>query len=725
MSVTNRINLYFSENFSGVTLSAKKDSEELETKLTNGQSSYKVVVYTSKDLYEDLSGSMVDCLICNTNGNIIDLCALTPKATSSGAYVFYGTIRIPKFLKSGSEIYIGITYWLKTSSGKKKFYKSNSVKIKMDSAIGENLSYSLDPTSDDIVFYGKDSRYSTYLNKIHSIFDQSLSISSVKVDDKNKRDLIVSYIVNNTGKTESVRWTSPGLLELGAITSSGGGKIGKNTKASNGFSGGKNAESGADCVSVGRDTDSNLEGIALGFGAKAYAKASIAIGKQPRIDLDSPYSIYIGQNITDKDKKYGKIRTDETTGRVEICKSQFSILLGNNLFISESPSSIVIGNNRALAKESVDVKSGEKEFQKNYITAFKAKNCVIIGRANRTNYSEKTINIGDVNFARYANNSILIGNNINSIRAKATDAEIKNNVAPEIGSSIGIGRNIILGHSSCIAIGTGATVGVTSKGKAIKTNNTGDSAAAIAIGKGTWAPRPGSIAFGVLAKAAHKGCISIGAGAYAGPSNVQKSTSTNTTQTTLKDSVWDDFTKKPDEDIARSAIAIGYNAKSYAAGAVQIGNGQNSMKNSLKFRNTQIVDTKGNVCANLSSEGITGVLPITKGGIGADNKKSGLANLGVRVQYHTFTFTKEDLKDGVHNKTLPFYHKYSAVPFVFAEVVLLGTNGEEISPSDYNYFISEITNKGVKFKFAFPSQKKNIKVRLQLLILDRGLRLTS
>lgn len=48
---------------------------------------------------------------------------------------------------------------------------------------------------------------------------------------------------------------------------------------------------------------------------------------------------------------------------------------------------------------------------------------------------------------------------------------------------------------------------------------------------------------------------------------------------------------------ATTGVALGYNAKVNAANAAQIGSGTNSVANSLKFRDTEIVDGSGNVNA--------------------------------------------------------------------------------------------------------------------------------
>ena len=142
-------------------------------------------------------------------------------------------------------------------------------------------------------------------------------------------------------------------------------------------------------------------------------------------------------------------------------------------------------------------------------------------------------------------------------------------------SNISIGRDCIAAERSCIAIGSNAISGAykDTEGNLVSSyvNYPANSEpSSIAIGRNSKAVGHAAISLGKNSSATRWSSIAIGQEAEAGPNM------TNYTRET-------DYNKDPNKT-GNESIAIGYQAKARALGAVQIGNGTNTTENSLQFK---------------------------------------------------------------------------------------------------------------------------------------------
>ena len=444
-----------------------------------------------------------------------------------------------------------------------------------------------------------------------------------------------------------------GTVESG---NGGGGKVGYLTELKGnkrGFSGGRQA--------------STYDGAAVGFQAKsAYGFAG---GKQAKSNYNN---IAIGNNSTASTVKDNNIAIG-TEAKIE--DSGQAIVIGRNSKIVDSSRSVLIGG------------AGEKIDDENKVST-----------PSIFEQSKKTIGIGTRLTSNKGSYSILIGDNIANIRPVYEDTPQHTH----FWSNISIGRDSVAPERGCIAIGPRSVAGAyrkpgegavessyevyptsissTELKDSDEKNNLGEPAA-IAIGRAACAYGHASVSIGKLSVAARRNSIAIGNNAEAGPD--YKSYSRLKSATDGNDGV--------------EAIAIGYNAKAKANGAVQIGSGLNEIKNSLKFQDTPIVQN-GCVQVNLNSgKGASGILALKNGGTGAKTALGARRNIGLvtgivhREPTLDWGFKGGAItgRDFTFNFAKELEYKFTKAPRVFLS--LRFPKNEQFSPLSINYYVKEIT----------------------------------
>lgn len=605
--------------------------------------------------------------------------------------IWQGTSSLLKEVRGGTKIKAGVRYTLNEN----KFYTSPievSIKKSIDNTNKTEIE-NLPPDFNSIL---------TILTK----FDNAKAIDNIKTaklsEFKSPYDVPDGIVIPENDDPYCLfiqykgdtKYTYTGIIsltpiELGLIEdytggegeegTGGGGKVGYGaylggfyeTGGKRGFAGGRDAIA-TDGAAVGYKSEAE-EGFSGGMKAKSHNK-SIAIGTEASVDNNSKNGIAIGAETL-------------------INNSENAVIIGTRNQVYSSPHSVIIGSS---AKTKDDGQDGSIE--------------------NILDNSKETIVIGNGIRPSKSNQSILIGEEVYSICPAYGTEENKDSENRDIWGAIGLGRYAIAAERSCIAIGPNTVSGCYKDedgyiNSSYEQYTSVNEPAAIAIGRGCKAVGHASVALGKHALATRFNGIAIGNEAEAGP-NIKEYSRLST---------YDDDGENND---GNAAIAIGWQAKAKAAGAIQLGRGINTTVDSLQFRNTTIVKD-GLVQFDLGKTGAQGILPVTKGGTGAATKRGARQCLGIYTGNKTWSLPLSDFSNNTGKDIAINYaaYKFKSPPKLWLNLRFSST--EQTSPVLFNYYIKEITTEKVTIRVDYWSQdwdasKKNNKLTFAFDVLAIG-----
>ena len=467
----------------------------------------------------------------------------------------------------------------------------------------------------------------------------------------------------------SVDKVALGLITESKGESGGGGTVGdeaKLNKSGRGFAGGYKAET-CDGAAVGYDTESD-NGFSGGSEAKSHSN-NIAIGNKAYA-LDKEGNIVIGTEagvlVNKKDEEGKEIEPKEIANS--------NVVIGEKNKIINTTESVLVGSSAGVPAPNEEGKGGDYKSGRAY-------------RESWINDSARVVGVGTQIQAQDSHYSVLIGNKLFSeLLEYPGGAEETEGQHGHIWGNIAIGDAAYAPERGCIAIGKYAVSGClldkeAKTGEDLSTVRTSyqkyrraNEPDSIAIGRLTKAVGHASIALGKRSMATRYNSIAIGDAAEAGP-NMANYT------------ILEKLDSKSQDGVA--AIAIGYLAKAKADGAVQIGYGTNTTENSLQFRNTMIVKN-GAVQCNLEGDGVTGLLPLEHGGLGAKTKLGARRRIGLYTPSKTFKIATKTFEKGTGQDIeidISSY-KFSETPKVFLNLRFAKDN---TSPVLFNYYVKSVT----------------------------------
>ena len=620
-----------------------------------GQDAYDVEITTNSQ------NLIYNFVITNLNNEPIESILMTAAENNGTTAVYKVRSTIAKFLKSGSKIFIGVTYQIMDKSGKLTNYSSKPLPVILNSSINNYV--------DPLELKANFSVVADLLTK----FNSAKAIEGFEVVENSKDktyELFVKYV--GIEEKQSLKTITPSVEQLGLVIkregdTGGGGTVGTDAEINydkTGFAGGYGARTTRGAA-VGEKAYST-SGFAGGSNASSKAGGGIAIGANSEVYQKSTSGIAIGT---------GSTNIDNTA----------SIAIGRYSISNASSYAVVIGST------GFDGTNDDK-----YITdrIDKDKNSLPpLANQTRATSSPRSVIIGYRAYGVRTEDSVIIGNSASSRSPK--------NLANR--RCVSVGYMSITRNNSCISIGDEAKAGTTYYGLQISGNKSEESksggygnVSAIAIGRCAWARRHSSIALGKHAQAVQHGCLAIGHHSVAGNTNKQYNSKPSSEET----------------DGSRS-VAIGWRAVASASGAVQLGTGTNTTKDSLQFKGVTIV--KDNVVqVNLSGKGMNGTLPLKKGGTGATSAAGARKNLGIYYGTQAVKDLKiSSLSSTGKNITVTFPKdiKFSSPPQVIAN---LSFGSDDYDPACHHFFIKSISKTGFVLRYNYSgtsgSAKKNFNI---------------
>ena len=660
--------------------------EEIEWTADQGQ--YKIILETDDSILFD----NINFILSDKQNNPKEYIIMSQQERG----IYEGESALARAIKGGTRVKLGAQYTIEEVP-----YSTEPILVSIKESILSKIGISLEEEPETYV--EQITELITKFNSAKAIekivtakfdaFDESqfevedgVSIPEVEENKEYPYCLFVKYQGNE--KYTYVGIISLTTVELGLVedyttvetdSTGGGGKVGYGaylggfyeTGGKRGFAGGRDAIA-TDGAAVGYESEAE-EGFSGGMKAKSHNK-SIAIGTEASVDNNSKNGIAIG-------------------AETYINNSENAVIIGTRNQVYSSPHSVIIGSS---AKTKDDGQDGSIE--------------------NILDNSKETIIIGNGIRPSKSSQSILIGEEVYSTCPTYGTEENKDSENRSIWGAIGLGRYAIAAERSCIAIGPNTVSGCyKDEGGNINSSyeqyTSVNEPAAIAIGRGCKAVGHASVALGKYALATRFNGIAIGNEAEAGP-NIKEYSRLST---------YDDDGENND---GNAAIAIGWQAKAKAAGAIQLGRGINTTAASLQFRNTTIVKD-GLVQFDLGKTGAQGILPVTKGGTGAATKRGARQCLGIYTGNKTWSLPLSDFKNNTGKDIVINYpaYKFKSPPKLWLNLRFSST--EQTSPVLFNYYIKEITDKKVTIRVDYWSQdwdasKKNNKLTFAFDVLAIG-----
>ena len=608
--------------------------------------------------------------IIDEEENTIEQVALTRLTVlenlENDLYCYGGISKVAKLLKSGTRIKIGLVY--ADTLEQKGVVTTIPLTINLINSIGV-----LTVSSEELIANKE------VIEQLLTIFGSGKAIEGLEIKDESGEKFLYAQYAGQNYEKAKIGKVSSSLEELGIRNKNnsegnpGGGQLGYGAKATGGFAGGKNAQT-THGAAIGLDAKS-VNGVALGQKANSIENNSIAIGTEAYIKSASSAlnstsnngNIAIGSGALvkwpDAKTPYGNIG------------------IGTNVNVQECQRSIVIGSSETIP-------SGKDwNDNKNIYTSIK------MPFASMSRYTNNAVVVGSGAYAMVAKQPIILGANAAVIGVTSTTKS--SGYKPSY--AIAIGSAALSRASGGIAIGHRAIVGAEAETGKIYTSNkalelAGKQINAIAIGERSKARRLNSIAIGSQAHSCYQNNIAIGFKAIAGnPESIKK------------------YEKKSPYDAeVGGAIAIGSNSYARSPGSVQIGPGENTRANSLKFQNVEIVKN-GKVCVNLSNSEHTGVLPVSKGGTGAENKGQALKNLGIYSGSLEF-YPDNDAKStrGKEYEIITFKDNKGKNFFKKPPRVILSYRSlaSKLNPSLHHFMVTEVTKDYCKIQYKYSGDSK-------------------
>ena len=229
---------------------------------------------------------------------------------------------------------------------------------------------------------------------------------------------------------------------------------------------GKDAKAtGNHAVALGGETESGVQSVSVGYGAKSESYGSISIGELASSDITSPTSTVIGANSSVTNSGNSVILGYQSTIKGSVSPGANSLVVGNNSQIDNSNSAIAIGGAANISNSMSGVSLGIGTTIDNSGAG------IAIGAASSAKNSGDGIAIGDASSAKNSGAGIAIGtiSEVSAVQAIAIGAGAK--ASGEKSISIGTGNEVKGNKSS--AIGDPSYIDTTATGTHVQGNDNG------------------------------------------------------------------------------------------------------------------------------------------------------------------------------------------------------------------------------------------------------------
>ena len=245
---------------------------------------------------------------------------------------------------------------------------------------------------------------------------------------------------------------------------------------------GKDAKAtGNHAVALGGETESGVQSVSVGYGAKSESYGSISIGELASSDITSPTSTVIGANSSVTNSGNSVILGYQSTIKGSVSPGANSLVVGNNSQIDNSNSAIAIGGAANISNSMSGVSLGIGTTIDNSgagiaigtISEVSAVQAIAIGAGAKAS-GEKSISIGTGNEVK-GNKSSAIGDP-SYIDTTATGTHVQGNDNGTATNPIKASESTFMGNTNLA--GTASTTGI----HVVGNNNSVDSSNVMVMG---------------------------------------------------------------------------------------------------------------------------------------------------------------------------------------------------------------------------------------------------